>query len=174
VSDSAHPDTADVVVIGGGVLGCCAAYHLRQSGAGKVILLEREPRLATQTTSAGAGFVALWTAAAEVCEPELGLERYALEFYRVLGNKHAIDLKSVGMVWLATTPDGAANLERSHARARQRVSGDEVALLMPEQLRALVPIVEPARITAALHWPTAIRVSAPLATEAIGHDARSA
>lgn len=170
MSDSTQLNTADVVVIGGGVLGCCVAYHLRQAGAGRVVLLERDQELATQTTSAGAGFVALWTAAAEDCEPELGLERYALEFYRALGSKHAIDLKSVGMVWLAITPNGASSLERAHARARQRLSSDEVALLVPEQLRELVPIVDPGRITAALHWPTAIRVSAPLATQAIGHE----
>jgi len=170
VSDSAHSNTADVVVIGGGVLGCSVAYHLRLVGAGRVLLLERDQELATQTTSAGAGFVALWTAAAEECEPELGLERYALEFYRALGRKHAIDLKSVGMIWLATIPAGAAGLERAHARARQRVSSDEVALLAPEQLRALVPIIASERITAALHWPTAIRVSAPLATKAIGRE----
>ena len=170
--DPEYSDTADVVVIGGGVRGCSVAYHVCQAGAGRVLLLEREQELATQTTLAGAGFVALWTAAGEHCEPELGLERYALEFYRALAEKHAIDLKRVGMIWLATTPAGAASLERAHARARQRVSADEVALLEPEQLRALVPIVEQHRITAALHWPTAIRVSAPQATMAIGRELR--
>ena len=34
-------DTADVVVIGGGIVGCATAYNLARLGAGKVVLLER-------------------------------------------------------------------------------------------------------------------------------------
>ena len=34
-------DRADVVVIGGGVIGVSTAFHLAKAGAGKVILLER-------------------------------------------------------------------------------------------------------------------------------------
>ena len=34
-------ETADVVVVGGGVIGTSAAFHLARSGAGKVLLLER-------------------------------------------------------------------------------------------------------------------------------------
>ena len=36
------PAAADVVVIGGGVMGCSTAYHLAKFGAGEVLLLERE------------------------------------------------------------------------------------------------------------------------------------
>ncbi len=34
--------TADIVVIGGGVIGCSTAYNLAKHGAGKVVLLERD------------------------------------------------------------------------------------------------------------------------------------
>ena len=34
-------DRADVVVIGGGVIGVSTAFHLAKAGAGKVLLLER-------------------------------------------------------------------------------------------------------------------------------------
>ncbi|MEZ4626493.1 MAG: FAD-dependent oxidoreductase, partial [Thermomicrobiales bacterium] len=34
-------ETADVVVVGGGVIGTSAAFHLARAGAGKVLLLER-------------------------------------------------------------------------------------------------------------------------------------
>ncbi|MCL4868165.1 MAG: FAD-binding oxidoreductase [Anaerolineae bacterium] len=33
--------TADIIIIGGGVIGCSTAYNLAEHGAGKVILLER-------------------------------------------------------------------------------------------------------------------------------------
>lgn len=64
--------TADVVVIGGGVFGCCAAYHLAKAGAGRVVPVERAPGLAMQTSSAGAGFVNLWSAGWDALE--VGLE----------------------------------------------------------------------------------------------------
>jgi sarcosine oxidase subunit beta len=47
--------TADVVVVGGGAVGASAAYHLAVAGAGRVLLLEREDRLATGSTGACAG-----------------------------------------------------------------------------------------------------------------------
>jgi sarcosine oxidase subunit beta len=36
------PSTADIVIIGGGIIGTSTAYHLTQMGAGKVVLLERK------------------------------------------------------------------------------------------------------------------------------------
>ena len=36
------PQTADVVVIGGGAVGLSTAYHLARLGAGEVVLLEKE------------------------------------------------------------------------------------------------------------------------------------
>ena len=36
------PKTADIVIIGGGVMGASAAYHLAQRGINNVVLLEKE------------------------------------------------------------------------------------------------------------------------------------
>jgi sarcosine oxidase subunit beta len=47
--------TADVVVVGGGVVGASAAYHLAAAGVGRVLLLERAPALGTGSTGACAG-----------------------------------------------------------------------------------------------------------------------
>ena len=47
--------TADVVVIGGGIVGCSVAYHLAAAGAGAVLLLERADAVGTGSTGACAG-----------------------------------------------------------------------------------------------------------------------
>jgi sarcosine oxidase subunit beta len=47
--------TADVVVVGGGVVGASAAYHLASAGAGRVVVLERADHLAAGSTGACAG-----------------------------------------------------------------------------------------------------------------------
>jgi len=47
--------TADVVVVGGGVVGASVAYHLAAAGVGNVLLLERADHLAAGSTGACAG-----------------------------------------------------------------------------------------------------------------------
>jgi sarcosine oxidase subunit beta len=47
--------TADVVVVGGGVVGASTAYHLAASGVEHVVLLERADAVATGSTGACAG-----------------------------------------------------------------------------------------------------------------------
>jgi len=51
------PRTADIVIIGGGVMGASAAYHLAQRGVRNVVLLEREEFFGTGATGRCAGGV---------------------------------------------------------------------------------------------------------------------
>ncbi len=51
------PKTANMVVIGGGVMGASTAYHLAAAGAGNVILLEKEPYFGQGATGRCAGGV---------------------------------------------------------------------------------------------------------------------
>ena len=44
------PKTADVVIIGGGVMGASAAYHLAKRGCTDIVLLEKGPFLGMETT----------------------------------------------------------------------------------------------------------------------------
>lgn len=54
--------TADVVVIGGGVVGCSTAYNLAKLGAGKVTLLEKSYLASGATGRCGAGMRMQWGA----------------------------------------------------------------------------------------------------------------
>lgn len=49
------PRTADVVIVGGGVMGASAAYHLAKLGLRRVVLLEREPFFGQGATGRCAG-----------------------------------------------------------------------------------------------------------------------
>lgn len=50
------PASADVVIIGGGIVGCSVAYHLTKRGCRDVVLLERR-QLTCGTTWHAAGLV---------------------------------------------------------------------------------------------------------------------
>ncbi|MGZ9221872.1 MAG: NAD(P)/FAD-dependent oxidoreductase, partial [Anaerolineales bacterium] len=51
------PATADIVIIGGGVMGASAAYHLALRGMKNIILLEKEDFFGTGATGRCAGGV---------------------------------------------------------------------------------------------------------------------
>jgi sarcosine oxidase subunit beta len=52
--------TADIVIIGGGVVGCSTAYNLAQLGAGKVVVLEKNYLASGSTGRCGAGMRMQW------------------------------------------------------------------------------------------------------------------
>ena len=50
------PNQADIVIIGGGIVGCSVAYHLTELGLSDVLLFERK-QLTCGTTWHAAGLV---------------------------------------------------------------------------------------------------------------------
>jgi glycine/D-amino acid oxidase-like deaminating enzyme len=75
----------DVAVVGGGVLGCSAALHLKLGGCDGVTVIERD-RIGAGTSGAGAGLLARWSAGFVPAwdKHELDIEAYGLDFYRAL------------------------------------------------------------------------------------------
>ncbi|MEM1297218.1 MAG: FAD-dependent oxidoreductase, partial [Verrucomicrobiota bacterium] len=68
-------------VIGGGIIGCAAAYFLARSGeAGSVCVIEPDPSYEHATTPQGAGGVRQQFSVAENIE----MSRYSLTFYKTL------------------------------------------------------------------------------------------
>jgi glycine/D-amino acid oxidase-like deaminating enzyme len=48
---------AEIVIVGGGAIGCAIAYRLTEAGRRDVLLIEKEPALASVTTAQAAGLV---------------------------------------------------------------------------------------------------------------------
>src|SRR2546428_12328648 len=70
------PRTADVVVIGGGIVGAATAFFARRAGL-RVVLLEKRAALCTLTTPASTGAFRLQFDNAE----EIGLAREGIELF---------------------------------------------------------------------------------------------
>jgi len=77
MSDHAIPESARVVVIGGGVIGCSVAYNLADMGCSDVVLLERD-QLTSGTTWHAAGLMTTYGATSET---SLGIRRYSRQLY---------------------------------------------------------------------------------------------
>jgi len=128
--------TGPIVVLGAGILGVSAAWHLTRLGAPQVVVVEAGPSPACGTSGAGAGFVGLWAAGVSPAwgEAELALEKYALRFYRDLHARADIGLGEVGNLFVAFEPASKVWLDDILSSAdapedAQRVDAEQVETL---------------------------------------------
>ena len=131
---SALPARASVVVVGGGVMGLSAAYHLAAAGVPEVLLLERETFGSGSTCRAAGGVRAMFSDPVNI---ELGLrslrvfERFAEDFGQ------DIDLHRSGYLFVLDDPAHvdafaeAVALQRSLGVPSRMVSAGEAARLSP-------------------------------------------
>ena len=76
------PDRAEVVVLGGGIVGCSVAYHLTLLGRKDVVVLEQN-ELGSGTTWHAAGMVGRLRTSNSLTE----INRYSAELYSTLEEK---------------------------------------------------------------------------------------
>jgi sarcosine oxidase, subunit beta len=150
-----------VVVVGGGVLGCSAALHLKLRGCEDVAVLERD-RIGAGTSGAGAGLVARWSAgfARAWGDDELELETYGLDFYRELSWRgHEFGHLDTGALFLGSTR--AAGRRSLAAFARHEALEDLDALTPSEVERLTEGVVRASGVAGGFFDRRAARVSAP-------------
>jgi len=132
---AAFPQRAQVVIVGGGVIGSSIAYHLAHLGMTDVVLLERHT-LTAGTTWHAAGLI---TSAGLTDETSLFMSRYSRDLYTRLEAEtgHSTGFRQVGHISLATNPDRLEALRRASAWMHgfgvpdTEISPKEVAELWP-------------------------------------------
>src|SRR5437667_1920941 len=137
--------TAEVVIIGGGCMGASVAYHLSCRGVTDVVLVEREPMLATGSTGRNAGGVRhQFSNAANI--------RLSLESIRLLEHfadevGHPIDFHQDGYLFLLSSPSSVETF-RKHV-ALQRSLGVDVEWLDAAAAARLAPGLDAGGVAAA-------------------------
>lgn len=133
--------TYDVVIVGGGVIGCAIAHFLtaHPGFGGSVAVVERDPTYATASSALSASSIRQQFSTAE----NIALSRFGVDFLRDAGRHLSVDgapvdlgLRENGYLYLATA-DGAGTLRANHAV--QRAAGADIALLPPDDLAARFP-----------------------------------
>jgi len=116
---------AEIVIVGGGAIGCAVAYRLAEAGRADVLLLEKEPALASVTTAQAAGLVG--QVRSSVDRVRLAMDSVAT-FRRLQRHDGATPgWREVGSLRIALTDARVEEFGRLIACAKQ--AGLEVALL---------------------------------------------
>jgi len=126
---------AEVVVVGAGCLGVSAAYRLAEAGVDVLLVEAREPG-AGSTIKAAGGVRAQFSDDVNIALAARSLAAFA-SFEADLGQ--AIDLHTVGYLFLLSTAEDVAHFERSVDR--QNALGVPSVMLDVEEALALSPYV---------------------------------
>jgi 4-methylaminobutanoate oxidase (formaldehyde-forming) len=142
------PAAAQIVIIGGGIVGASVAYHLAKLGRTDVVLLE-QGQLSSGTTWHAAGLVGQLRAT----ESGTRLVQYSAQLYESLEAETglATGFKRCGGVTVARTPERMIQLERTAATAE--AYDLECELISPDRARELYPILETEDLVGAIWLP---------------------
>lgn len=140
---------ADVVIVGGGVVGASAAYHLAAAGAGKILLLEREPALGTGATGRCAGGFRLQFSS----EINIRLSLASIPLIVGFTELHGLPLDLVQDGYLFLVRDERSWSASSAAAERQRQLGVPVELLDAAAVADLMPGLATDGIVGATYCP---------------------
>ena len=161
--------SAQVVVIGGGVVGCSVLYHLTKAGWTDVVLLERKELTAGSTWHSAGGMHTLNG------DPNVSkLQQYTIELYKeiekVSGQDCSIHLP--GGLMLADTEVRMDWLKM--AKARGRYLGMDLDIISSKEAADLFPLLDPKYFVGALYDPVEGHVDPSGVTHAYAKAARMA
>ncbi len=128
------PDSAAVVIVGGGVMGVSAAFHLAEAGVTDVVLLEKGDLAGGSTSRSAGGVRAQFSDAVNIA-----LGARSLPAFEQFGSRPGaeIDLRQVGYLFLHTEAAGLAAAEQ--AVALQNSMGVPTRLLTAGEAARLSP-----------------------------------
>ena len=165
--DRTLPTRAQVVIVGGGVIGCSTAYHLAKRGWTDVVVLERK-QLTSGTTWHAAGLVTQ-------ARPTFGtreIVQRSLEVFRTLEADTGLSTgyERTGTIHLATKADRWEELRRQASVSRGH--GIRTQLLGPDSTAELFPLLNPDGVVGSLYYPDEGRGNATDTTMSLARGAR--
>lgn len=143
------PSNSQVIVIGGGIIGCSTAYHLARDHRADVILLEQN-RLTSGSTWHAAGLVGQLRSSASITQ----VLKYSVELYKNLARETGLETgwKMTGCLRLACNADRWIEYKRLATTAQS--FGMEMHLLSPTEVKAMWPLMEVSDLVGANFLPT--------------------
>ena len=142
------PSHAQVVIIGGGIIGCSVAYHLCKLGLSDVVLLERKS-LTSGTTWHAAGLVGQLRATQNLTR----LAQYTTTLLQELEAEtgQATGFKQTGSLAVANNAERFEELKRGASMAK--CFGLEVEVITPREAADLWPLMNASDLVGAVYLP---------------------
>ena len=161
------PTQAQIIVIGGGIIGCSTAYHLARDHGADVVLLE-QGKLTSGSTWHAAGLVGQLRSSASITK----VLKYSVELYKGLAAETGLDTgwKMTGCLRLATTPDRWTEFRRLATTARS--FGMEMDLISPDEVKRMWPLMDTSDLIGASWLPTDGQASPSDITQSLAKGAR--
>jgi sarcosine oxidase, subunit beta len=144
-------ETADVVIIGSGIVGSSVAYHLAQQGCTNVLVVEREAHQGKGSTGKSMGGVrAQFTTPVNIKMSLYSINFFA-EFKEVVG--HPADYRAHGYLFCATTQRHLDYL-KTNRQLQLSLGLKQVQLVEPEDILKMVPQLSADDIIGGTFCPT--------------------
>ena len=161
------PGKAQIVVIGGGIIGCSTAYHLARDHKADVLLLE-QGQLTSGSTWHAAGLVGQLRSSASITQ----VMKYSVDLYKRLKNETGLETgwKMTGCLRLACNDDRWTEYKRLATTARS--FGMEMHLLSPDEVKTMWPLMETSDLVGASYLPTDGQASPSDITQSLAKGAR--
>ncbi|ATU90234.1 GcvT family protein [Phyllobacterium zundukense] len=161
------PTHPQIVVIGGGIIGCSTAYHLAKDHKADVVLLEMG-QLTSGSTWHAAGLVGQLRSSASITR----VLKYSVDLYKRLDEETglATGWKMTGCLRLATNQDRWTEFRRLATTAGS--FGMEMHLLSPQQAKAMFPLMQVDDLVGASWLPTDGQASPSDITQSLARGAR--
>jgi dimethylglycine dehydrogenase len=160
---------AKVVVIGGGVVGVSALYHLAKKGWGDDVVLLEKAELTSGSTWHAAGLLPLFNMSYSVGQ----IHKYSVELYGKLEGETSqpVGFSRVGNLRLAMNQDRMDEYYQYAATAK--TIGVNVEFLSPKQVKALWPLCEVDNLVGAIYHPDDGYIQPADLTQAFAKGARA-
>nr|MCU0902299.1 FAD-dependent oxidoreductase [Tabrizicola sp.] len=161
------PAQAQIIVIGGGIIGCSTAYHLARDHKADVLLLE-QGKVTSGSTWHAAGLVGQLRSSASITK----VLKYSVDLYKGLAAETGLDTgwKMTGCLRLATSPDRWTEFKRLATTARS--FGMEMELIGPDEVKRMWPLMDTADLIGASWLPTDGQASPSDITQSLAKGAR--
>ncbi len=161
------PSHSQIIVIGGGIIGCSTAYHLAKDHKAEVLLLE-QGKLTSGSTWHAAGLVGQLRSSASITQ----VLRYSVDLYKKLDAETGLETgwKMSGCLRLACNEDRWIEFKRLATTARS--FNMDMHLLSPSEVKAMWPLMDVSDLVGATFLPTDGQANPTDITQSLAKGAR--